>query len=48
MMSICNKQHLATFEAQFIKQLRSIEVESKKCVAYKKKLAMMEDIFFRR
>ena len=33
-MSPCNKQHVATFEAQFIKKLSNNEAELKKSVAY--------------
>ena len=36
MMLICIKQHLATFEAQFLKMLSSAEAELKKNFAYKK------------
>ena len=35
-MSICNKQHLATFEAEFIRKLSNVDAEMKKRVAYKK------------
>ena len=36
MMLICIKQHLATFEAQFIRELRNAEAGLKKSVAYEK------------
>ena len=36
-MPVCNKQHLTTFEAQFIKKLSNTEAELKKSVAYEKK-----------
>ena len=35
-VSIYNQQHLATFEAQFIKTLSSTETELKNYVSYKK------------
>ena len=35
-MSICNKQHLATFEAEFIRKLSNVDAEMKKRVLIKK------------
>ena len=37
MMLACIKQHLAAFEAQFMRQLNNTEAELKKGVTYKKK-----------
>ena len=37
MMVICMKQHLRTFEDQFMEKLSNTEAELKKSVAYKKK-----------
>ena len=38
MMFSCIKQHLATFEAQFMKKLSNTEAELKKSVAYEKSM----------
>ena len=40
-MAICIKQHLSTFEAQFMKKLTNTEAELKKALVLKKACSLL-------
>ena len=47
MMLACIKQHLAAFEAQFMRQLNNTEAELKKGVTYKKSMYWFAHTYYR-